>query len=212
MALRKQSFVINEYYHLYNRGVEKRLVFLDNSDFNHFRYLMYVCNTEKSIIIRDLNTNFDRGNTIVSIGAYVLMPNHFHVLIKEQYEGGITKFMRKLLTSYSMYFNKKYNRTGKLWQGVFQSTHLNNDNYLKYIYSYIHLNPAKLIDKNWKENINKNTVKLFDYCFNYEYSSIFEYKNNKEHILNKSAFPLYFKNILEHKKEMIDWLSNNLNT
>ena len=148
----------------------------------------------------------------MSIGAYVLMPNHFHILIKEKYEGGITKFMRKLLTSYSMYFNKKYNRTGKLWQGVFQSTHLNTDNYLKYIYSYIHLNPAKLIDKNWRDNLRRNTGKLFDYCFNYEYSSIFEYKNNKDHILNKVAFPLYFQNILEHKTEMIDWLSNGSNT
>ena len=64
-----------------------------------------------------------------------------------------------------MYFNKKYKRTGKLYEGVFKSSHINKDTYLKYIYSYIHLNPAKLIDKNWKENEERNITKLLDYVF-----------------------------------------------
>ena len=104
MALRKQTFAPSEYYHLYNRGTEKRIIFKDANDYQHFLYLMYVCNTDKSIELRKIGKNFDRGEIIVNIGAYCLMPNHFHVLVREKEEGGISKYMRKLLTSYSIVF------------------------------------------------------------------------------------------------------------
>ncbi|MBI4156051.1 MAG: transposase, partial [Candidatus Zambryskibacteria bacterium] len=155
MSLRKQSFAHGEFYHLYNRGTEKRIIFLEEKDYEHFLFLMYICNTSKNIELRNIGENFDRGEPIVDIGAYCLMPNHFHILVYEREEGGISKYMLKLLTSYSMYFNKKYDRTGKLYEGVFKSIHAGSDQYLKYLYSYIHLNPAKLKDKNWKEVKNK---------------------------------------------------------
>ena len=79
------------------------------------------------------------------------------------------------------------------------------DTYLKYLYSYIHLNPVKLIDKNWKEN--KNTVDLLKYVFSYPYSSLKEYRDNKFKIVNPSQFPSYFKNPADHKKELWEWLS-----
>ena len=207
MSLRKQSFAPGEFYHLYNRGTEKRIVFLDKKDYEHFLFLMYVCNTTKSIELRNIEENFDRGKTLVDIGAYCLMPNHFHILICEKEEGRISKYMLKLMTSYSMYFNKKYGRTGKLYEGVFKSTHANTDKYLKYLYSYIHLNPAKLIDKNWKENKNKNITKLLEYVFSYQYSSLKEYTESKFQILNPKPFPVYFKNPNDHKEELLEWLS-----
>lgn len=207
MALRKQNFAPSEFYHLYNRGTDKRIIFLDRQDYNHFLFLMYVCNTTKSIELRNINENFDRGENIVDIGAFCLMPNHFHILIKEKNEIGISKYMLKLMTSYSMYFNKKYKRTGKLYEGVFKSTHANNDNYLKYLYSYTHLNPAKLIDKNWKENKQKNITNLLQYVFNYQYSSLKEYLNLDFKIVSPAPFPTYFKKPIEHKKELFEWLN-----
>ncbi len=105
MALRKQQFSVGEYYHLYDRGVEKRKIFQSTQDYKHFIFLMYICNTEKSIVLRDIGKKFNRGETIVDIGAYCLMPNHFHILIKEKIDGGISMYMRKLMTSFSMYFN-----------------------------------------------------------------------------------------------------------
>src|SRR3989339_706195 len=119
MALRKQSFAPGEYYHLYNRGTEKRIIFLDEQDYHHFLFLMYICNTTKSIELRNIGESFDRGKTIVDIGAFCLMPNHFHILVREKIESKTSTYMRKLLTGYSMYFNKKYKRTGKLYEGVF---------------------------------------------------------------------------------------------
>ena len=209
MGLRKASFAINEYYHLYNRGTEKRKIFLDTEDYKHFLFLMYICNTEKSIELRRIDQYFDRGETIIDIGAYCLMPNHLHLLVREKTEGGISKYMLKLMTSYSMYFNKKYKRTGKLCENKFKSNYVDNDNYLKYLYSYIHLNPAKLIDKNWKENKTKNINKLLGYVFSYQYSSLKEYTNQKFITLNPSQFPHYFKKPNDHKKELFEWLDFN---
>ena len=135
------------------------------------------------------------------------MPNHFHILAYEKVEGGISKYMLKLMTSYSMYFNKKYKRTGKLYEGVFKSTHLSTDRYLKYIYSYIHLNPAKLISKNWRENKNRNTVNLLNYVFSYPYSSLKEYLEEKFRVINSTPFPTYFKKPMDHKRELFEWLN-----
>lgn len=207
MPKRKQPFVVGEYYHLYNRGTEKRLVFLDKHDYDYFLFLMYICNSTKSIKLRDIGKKFDREETIVDIGAYCLMPNHFHILIYEKMENGISKYMLKLMTGYSMYFNKKYKRTGKLYEGVFKATHINNDGYLKYLYSYIHLNPVKLIDKNWKENKNRNTENLSKYVFSYPYSSLQEYINKKSKILNPKKFPNYFSKPIDHKKELFEWIN-----
>jgi len=207
MSIRKQTFASGEFYHLYNRGTEKRKIFLDGQDYKHFLFLMYICNTNKSIELRNVNDNFDREETIVDIGVFSLMPNHFHILVHEKIEGGISKYMLKLMTGYSMYFNKKYERTGKLYEGIFKSTHTNNDRYLKYLYSYIHLNPAKLIDKNWKENKKRNIKNLLDYIFSYKYSSLGEYSNSTFKIVNPTPFPLYFKKPTDHKKELFEWLS-----
>ena len=141
MALRKQSFAPGEFYHLYNRGTDKRIIFANKKDYEHFLFLMYVCNTTKSIELRNVKEDFDREEIIVDIGSYCLMPNHFHILIHEKIEGGISKYMLKLMTSYSMYFNKKYRHTGKLYEGAFLAARIDNDAYLWQVSRYIHLNP-----------------------------------------------------------------------
>ncbi len=206
MATRKQTFAPGEFYHLYNRGTDKRVIFQNEKDYEHFLFLLYVCNTKKNIELRNLDKEFERGETLVDIGAYCLMPNHFHLLVYEKVDNGISKYMLKLLTAYSMYFNKKYKRTGGLYEGSFKSTLIDSDRYLKYMYSYIHLNPAKLIDKNWKEDKKRNAVQLLNYVFSYPYSSIKEYRESKFKTLNTKSFPPYFKKISEHKKELFDWL------
>lgn len=206
MALRKVSFAVGEYYHLYNRGVEKRIIFKDNQDYRHLMFLMYICNTKRSITLRDIGVNFNRGEAIVDIGIYCLMPNHFHMLVREKVENGISTYMRKLMTAYSMYFNKKYKRTGKLYENLFKSSHVSKDNYLKYLYSYIHLNPAKLVNKNWRENMKRDTSKLFKYVLSYPYSSLHEYVDVKFKVVNPDRFPKYFLKSADHKKELFKWL------
>jgi len=211
MGYRKQNFAEGEYYHLYNRGIEKRTIFLDKHDYDHFMLLLYLCNSSRSITLRDIGKTFDRGETITDIGAYCLMPNHFHILIREKIEGGTSLYMKKLLTGYAMYFNKKYKRTGHLFENTFKSSYAGSDNYLKYLYAYIHLNPVKLIDKNWKTKPSKSTKVMLKYAFDYLYSSLQEYDNLTESkdklITNSGPFPRYFSNPVDHKKELYEWLT-----
>jgi putative transposase len=213
MAFRNTPFVQNEYYHIYNRGVEKRKIFLDKKDYEHFLFLIYVCNSEKSIVLRNITKDFTRGAPLVAIGAFCLMPNHFHILIKPLSENGVSVFMKKLLTAYSMYFNKKYKRTGHLFEGVFRSKHVSNDKYMKYMYAYIHLNPAKLKDRNWKGKRGRNTLVLLDFIKKYPYSSMQQYQKIDSRvfgndILNIKEFPSYFAKPEDYSKELFDWLSS----
>ncbi len=215
MPYRNEPFAQDEFYHLYNRGIEKRVIFLDKEDYEHFGRLLYLCNTTRSITLRNVGEDFDRGEQIVAIGAYCLMPNHFHLLIKEITEKGVSIFMKKLLTAYSMYFNKKYERTGHLFEGVFKSKHLSTDIYLKYMYAYIHLNPAKLIDPKWKEKRSKSTKELLGYSMAYPYSSVQEYlgsdkKIYRKEIISAKNFPGYFLKVKDHVSELFEWLSFNM--
>lgn len=216
---RKTAFVQGEFYHLYNRGVDKRILFTSEKDYRRFILLLHVLNTNENLKIRDIIKNtshtdlFKRKNKdpLVAIGAYCLMPNHFHLLITPIVDGGISKFMLKIQTAYSMYFNKKNNRSGALFQGIFKSQHANTDEYLRYLYSYIHLNPAKLKQKDWREKINKNTTEtLRSFVATYPYSSIDEYLRRDFHIISPEFFPEYQKECKDEKeflKLMIDdWL------
>ncbi|MEI6528476.1 MAG: transposase, partial [bacterium] len=150
--MRSIKFAPGEYYHIYNRGVDKREILLDSLDYERFMLLLAATNNKEvfhiSNIKKSLKENYAglktclefRNDTLVDIGAWCLMPNHFHLLVKEKENGGIVKFMQRLQTGYTMYFNKKNERSGSLFQGTFKAEHLAGDNYLKYLFSYIHLN------------------------------------------------------------------------
>lgn len=213
MTTRKFNFSLDEFYHIYSRGVDKRSIFLDSEDQKRFVRLLYLSNGNKPIVYRAIRNSplgqIDVGDKLVAIGAYCLMSNHFHLLIKEVIEGGIVKFMSKLLTSYSMYFNKKYKRSGVLFGSEFKSTHLDSDEYLKYIYSYIHLNPVKIIDPKWKENGISNLGEVENFLDKYIFSSYKDYAGEKRElglILNKSAFPDYFSEDTAIETHIKDWL------
>ena len=137
--------------------------------------------------------DFSRGEPIVDIGAYCLMPNHFHLLIRETNKPCISIFMKKISTAYAMYFNKKYSRTGSLFEGRFKAEHANNDRYLKYLFAYIHLNPVKLRQPNWKEDGIKNVRETLTFLETYPYSSFHSFVGKKNvfsnHVINTEAFP-----------------------
>lgn len=203
---RKYSFSIGEYYHLYNRGVDKRNIFNHSSDYERFILLLYLCNSKQSVDLGNLlqveGRSFseiwdtDQGENIIAMGSYVLMPNHFHILVKEISENGISTFMKKLLTGYSMYFNKKNKRSGALFEGRFRAIHAHKNEYLKYLFSYIHLNPVKLINSNWKIEGIKNKEVTERYLSCYRYSSYIDYlgiSRLENKLLSYQSFPKYFR-------------------
>ena len=191
---------------------------MDDHDHRRFVALLYVCNSSRPV---DINAHFQEGKAflelfsaerdddLVNVIAYCLMPNHFHLLLREKNDGGITKFMGKLSTAYAMYFNSKNERTGTLFEGKFKAKHAGTDEYLKYLLAYIHLNPVKLIDPKWKENGIGNRVAAQDYLKNYEYSSYVDYQGVKRlesKIINKEAGPEYFADAKDFDDFVNDWL------
>jgi putative transposase len=215
MSIRKTAFVPGEYYHIYNRGNSKQKIFLSKKDYERFIALLYGTNTNERFNFFDLRKGggiFSKEieKKLVSIGTYCLMPNHFHLLITPLSEEGLSKFMQKLSTAYSMYFNETHKRTGGLFEGKFKSQHISSDRQLKYNFSYIHLNPVKLIDSKWKENGIKNLETTFEYLCSYPYSSFLDYLGNKrkeEIILKLDDFPKYFPSKNSFKEEIIEWLN-----
>lgn len=139
------------YYHVYNRGVEKRDIFLDSQDYHRFiGYLkLYLDQPDpQGLALRDenglsicpshRNNNFSEE---VSLLAYCLMPNHYHLLIKQTTERGMAKFMQSISTKYVMYFNRRYKRVGGLFQGRYKTVRIESENQFIGISKYIHRNP-----------------------------------------------------------------------
>ncbi|PIX56406.1 MAG: hypothetical protein COZ49_02340, partial [Candidatus Yonathbacteria bacterium CG_4_10_14_3_um_filter_47_65] len=216
---RKITFAPGEFYHLYNRGTDKRDIFISERDYRRFTVLLYLCNNKDPV---NMDIELKKGRTFselllnktdehfVDIGAYCLMPNHFHLLVRERDDCGITNFMRKLSTAYSMYFNKKNDRSGTLFEGKFKAKHANDDNYLKYLFSYIHLNPIKMIDPHWKENGIADRTKAKNYLKTYHYSSYLDYIGSdraEQTILKKSSFPDYFRTAIDFENFVDELLS-----
>lgn len=215
MSMRQTAFVPGEYYHIYNRGNSKQKIFITKKDYERFIALLYGVNTNERFNFFDMQKGggiFSKEieNKLVSMGAYCLMPNHFHLLITPLSEDGLSKFMQKLSTAYSMYFNETNKRIGGLFEGKFKSQYISTDRQLKYNFSYIHLNPIKLIDSKWKENGIKNLKIAFEYLNSYPYSSFLDFmgKNRLENkILKLSNFPNYFPSKNYFKEEIIEWLT-----
>jgi len=215
------QFTPGEYFHIYNRGTNKMKIFLSDYDYSRFQKLLYLANSKETVKFSDLNPKSPypvwtqkRGETLVDIGAYSLMPNHFHILIRSKNEKDTGLFLQRILLSHSKYFNIKNERSGTLFQGKSKAEHINKDTYLKYIYTYIHLNIIKLIQSDWKEVGIKNIKKAKEYLKNYKYSSFIDYLgiNRLEGgILNKKAFPNYFQTPKQFEKEIFEFLDYGKN-
>ena len=211
---RKISFSPGEFYHLHNRGVEKRVIFENDRDKRRFISLLYLCNTTQPILWRDIAEvwSFDRPDTLVDIGAYCLMSNHFHLLVKAKDGEGLSRFMQKLQTAYSMYFNLKYRRSGALFQGKFSGHHINNDKYLNYLYCYIHLNPIKLqglsilTDEVAKLHQHKNFLNSYSYSSYLDYIDLNTHCRPERQIIKPENFPDYFSDGIDFDEFITDWL------
>jgi len=145
MSYRETSLTEGEIYHVYNRGVEKRIIFENAEDYERFLNNLKILNTEDVVgSIFEFNKNKldlpEQTEKLVNIIAYSLSPNHYHLILEQLKEGGIAKFMHKVGMGYAKYFNHKYQRVGTLFQGTFKSIHISTNEYLMYIISYVNLN------------------------------------------------------------------------
>ncbi|MEA1929652.1 MAG: transposase [Patescibacteria group bacterium] len=210
---RQIEFSVDEFYHLYNRGNDKRDIFLSSADRRRFTALLYLSNSCHSFHFEELKNapfDFDRGAALVDIGAYCLMTNHYHLLVRERQENGISQFMHRLSTGYTMYFNKRWQRRGSLFEGRFRANHAGEDRYLHYLFAYIHLNPVKMIQADWRVIGLKDKASAKDFLGQYLYSSYQDclgLKRESGKLLAREAFPDYFSESNEFDSFLSDWLN-----
>lgn len=215
--MKRPKFTINNIYHIYNRGVEKRKIFLDDDDYFRFIHNLFEFNDVQpaanlyyksyEIRSRKIEKRAPR-RLLVKILAFCLMPNHFHLLLEPLQENGISFFLRKLGIGYAMYFNQKYNRTGGLFQGRFKGVLVNQESHFIHLPFYIHLNPLDLIAPKWKERIIKNYPKTIKFLESYRWSSYLDYigVKNFPSVTQREFLTEFFNGPQEHKKEIMKWL------
>ncbi|MFA6251206.1 MAG: transposase [Candidatus Paceibacterota bacterium] len=225
MSLRKTHLVFGEIYHIYNRGVDKRNIFMDDDDRFRFVHDLFEFNDKNPTInlalyLKSKNNklkevglpNITRKprEVLVEILAYCLMDNHFHLMVRQKTENGITEFMRKLGTGYTNYFNKKYERTGALFQGKFKSVNLKKDSHLMYLPIYIHLNPLDYKFKEWREGKINDLEKAIDFLNKYRWSSYLDYVGQKNFpsIIKKDFLLHRLGGEEKQKKEILNWIES----
>lgn len=209
MSIRKTNFVEGEYYHIYNRGVEKRNIFTDKRDLDRFIQSIGEFNTKDPIGSLYQNSFVKerlggKASKLVSFVAYCLNPNHYHFIITPLVEGGIEKFMQKLGTGYTMYFNNRQKRSGVLFQGKFKSKYIDSNEYLLKLSSYVNFNNCdengkvknKLSISSWEEYIGHSDLNFCDKSIILE-----QFRSKKEY----ENFALEsWKDACENKKESED--------
>jgi len=175
-----RAWVEGGYYHVYNRGVAKSTVFERNDDYFILTNLLQSYLTPKPRADKqafDPKDPFWRSKLEkdeVKLLAYALMPNHFHLLLYQETEHGITRFMKRVIGAYVKYFNGKYDRVGPLFQGRFKAAKIESDEYLLHLSRYIHLNPLELAPR------GLDGQGLYDWLTRFEYSSYPAYLGSKD--------------------------------
>jgi len=206
-------------FHITNRGVEKRKIFLDDKDRLRFVHSLTDLNNKNDSLFsykdrRKMETATGIENDkepLVDILAWCLMPNHFHLLVNEKIKAGAGKFSKKITGGYTQYFNLRRKRSGFLFQGKTKILSVNNDPYFLYIPYYIFTNPLKLKQSDWKKVGVKKPAKMLEFIENYKWSSLQDTigKNNFPEIINKKLFfKLFNSNAKELRKDIKNWLSN----
>ncbi len=207
---------VGAYYHVYNRGVDKRSIFNEETDKWRFLQAMTLFNHEepRSEVLWELENRQEGANMrtlknylddredepLVKIMADCLMNNHYHLLLKEISEDGISRYMHKLGTGYTMYFNKKYDRSGSLFQGRYKSAKIENNRYFKYLLVYINvINPAQL--KGIKIKSEEDIGRALNAAAEYDWSTHKEFLNKRDSfVIDKGVFDYLFESPEEYRE------------
>lgn len=204
---RKISFEIGEYYHIFNRGADKREIFLNAKDYERFILSLQLMNSENNGLMADwknfkksnpeisieefLQKNKKRIEPIVDIIAYCLNPNHYHLVLRQIKKKGIEEFMQKIGNGYAKYFNTKNNRSGVLFQGPFKAVHIDSNEYLLHVSVYVNVN---------------NFIHGYSKDKNWQHSSLFDYIGMRnKNICNKKIILSQFRN----EKDYNEFLEKN---
>jgi putative transposase len=229
--MKKEAIVPNEFYHTYNRGVEKRNIFLDDKDYIRGVHDIYEFNDENAVsnfkyrldrlsqteISRDLyrdrisiDERQKQRKILVDLMCWCLMPNHYHFFSRSKIKDGLSKFHQKFGIGFTGYINLKYKRNGVLFQGKYKRVRVINDSQASHLVCYIHSNPLELWKPDWKEKKLtalelQNALKFLE---KYRWSSHLDYLGIKNFpsLISTEFLLKFFKGPENYKKFFIDWL------
>ncbi len=229
--MRKIKFATDQIYHIYNHGVEKRDLFVDDKDYLRFIHDLFEFNDTRPAIPSNIkfasrkpkndiqsaqiqqcletkSLNIVARERLVNLFAFCLMPNHFHLLAQPKCDKGIEKFMLKLGAGYATYFNQKYKRSGRLFQSTFKATTVERDAYFLHIPNYIHCNPLKLIMPDWRTSGVKDKDQAMNFLENYRWSSLPDYigKKNFPSLTQRELFLDTYGSPMAYKENIIQCL------
>ncbi len=176
------------YFHVMNRGVDKRTIAQDNADRLRFVTSLYVMNDTEQVentartSLLGVRPRTDTRKRLVTIHAWCLMGNHYHLLLSENVEGGMSNFLKKLNVGYTGYFNLRHSRSGVLFQGKTKRVQIVTDRHFLYILPYIHLNPLDFYKdtKNWRIQCVSNPKRALEQVNGYRWSSLKNYSGELE--------------------------------
>jgi putative transposase len=212
----------NEIYHVLNRGVDKRTIFLDKQDYFRFIHDFFVFNDENLVNSSSYSfTQFEKINDIASRKLYrkprkllvdvllfCLMPNHYHLLLVPKIENGISKFMQKVDMGYAKYFNQKYERKGTLFERRYKAIQVTEESHFIHLPYYLHCNPLDLIQPEWREGKLSNYTKAIQFLESYRWSSHLDYlgKRNFPSVTKRDFLLRFFEGETGYREALYKWL------
>lgn len=227
--MRREKIANGNICHIYNRGVEKRTVFLDDKDYLRYVHDLFefndsepTINTAYHLAKRTPGGSIEVGlryigkqerkprKLLVDLLAFCLMPNHVHLMVRQRVEGGVTEFMRKLGTGYTNYFNKKRERVGPLFQGKYKFVRVARDEHLLHLPYYIHANPLDIKFPGWRDRKLSDWKRATEFLESYRWSSYQDYvgKKNFPSVTQREFLLNLFGGTRDYKTDMARWLKD----
>lgn len=216
--MRDIQLATGNYYHIYNRGVDKRNIFTDEEDFERFRRGLFLFNDANysnpgfvpyfnETLLSSYEALPDDRDHLVNILAFCLLPNHFHLFIRQNQDGGIAKFLHKLGMGYAKFFNKKYGRSGRLYESTYKAVSVGDDAYFMHLPRYIHLNVADHHCHEWREGrvlrweMVKNALDLYPWSSHSVYVGV----SQKLPIIEESEVKHIFRKPDDYLNSLKEW-------
>jgi len=205
MPRRTAPLVTGEYYHVYNRGVARQPVFLTKRDYERFlltlsyyRFLKPSAKLSRFLTLsqgeraRMMGRATQTSERLVELISFVLMPNHFHLLVRQSADHGISTFVGRITNSYTRYFNTKHDRVGPVFQGAFKTVRVETDEQLIHLSRYIHLNPLV-------SHVAKESTWL-----SYPWSSLMDFRQGRSALVERAPVLEHFASPKEYERFMLD--------
>lgn len=221
--MRKITPITGNYYHIFNRGVDKRRIFQDAGDFQKFYEMLYLFNDSNysnprpeflhnEVLLAGSERFKDDQNPFVSVISYCLIANHFHLFLLQRQDDGISKLLHKLGLAYGGYFNKKYARSGRLFETPYKMTEIKDESHFLHLPRYIHLNPLDESNIPWRDGSVEdwnNTQVILD---KHPWSSHAVYMGSRQSlpIVDVSVVKELFKTPQEYVKFLQKWSGRSL--